>query len=491
MKKNMTRPLAFLLAALIGVLSGCGGTSTPASSPDASNTSSTSADASGSEKTTPNGSDVSSVAESTSGSAPVSGSSGMNSVNTSSNQSTIKNPGTSSPGGKVDPEKYRGTTVRYATWKDPYQDEDGPVITKFQKKYGITVKIDRIGQSDYIQTLTAMINAGNSPDVIFDNNEFPAALNLLQPVENAQVNLTDKIWDQEFLKQASINGKHYLLNTVGNIWGEVDCIFFNKKIMKANGITTPEEYYAKGNWNFDTMRKCMEEFAELNDTYYGGWINEDILVAMAGTGFIKYQNNKFVSAFSDSNAINTLKDVFTYHAELQKDGLLCDNWDVFLQGKVGVVMTNAYGLKKTGYFAKMNANDVGWTYLPDYKGKKAKTSALFRGWGIASGSKNPVAAGIFIRYYLDVDNYNTASAFLNANAEKFFFTLTNRSATEKSYYLYQGLSKVAGLNHNDFRKQASVDPKQVSTEIDKMENIVASAVTKANNVLDTVAKKYK
>lgn len=159
MKKNMTRPLAFLLAALIGVLSGCGGTSTPASSPDASNTSSTSADASGSEKTTPNGSDVSSVAESTSGSAPVSGSSGMNSVNTSSNQSTIKNPGTSSPGGKVDPEKYRGTTVRYATWKDPYQDEDGPVITKFQKKYGITVKIDRIGQSDYIQTLTAMINA--------------------------------------------------------------------------------------------------------------------------------------------------------------------------------------------------------------------------------------------------------------------------------------------------------------------------------------------
>lgn len=305
------------------------------------------------------------------------------------------------------------------------------------------------------------------------------------------MNLTDKIWDQEFLKQASINGKHYLLNTVGNIWGEVDCIFFNKKIMKANGITTPEEYYAKGNWNFDTMRKCMEEFAELNDTYYGGWINEDILVAMAGTGFIKYQNNKFVSAFSDSNAINTLKDVFTYHAELQKDGLLCDNWDVFLQGKVGVVMTNAYGLKKTGYFAKMNANDVGWTYLPDYKGKKAKTSALFRGWGIASGSKNPVAAGIFIRYYLDVDNYNTASAFLNANAEKFFFTLTNRSATEKSYYLYQGLSKVAGLNHNDFRKQASVDPKQVSTEIDKMENIVASAVTKANNVLDTVAKKYK
>lgn len=492
MKKTMTRPLAFLLAALICVLSGCGGNTDPASTPDTSGTSSASTDTSTPGETTPDGSDISSATESTSGGAPTSGPSKENPESDSSNTSTTtKAPDTSSSGGKVDPEKYRGTTVRYATWKDPYQDEDGPVITKFQQKYGITVKIDRIGQTDYIQTLTAMINAGNSPDVIFDNNEFPASLNLLQPVENAQVDLTDEIWDQEFLEQASINGKHYLLNTVGNIWSEVDCIFFNKKIMKANGITTPEEYYAQGNWNFDTMRQCMEEFAELNDTYYGGWINEEILAAMAGTGFIKYQNNKFVSAFDDKNAINTLKDVFTYHAELQKDGLLSDNWDPFVQGKVGVVMTNAYGLKKTGYFAEMNANDIGWTYLPDYNGQKAKTSALFRGWGISSGSQNPVAAGIFIRYYLDVDNYNTATAFLNSEAEKFFFDLTNRSATEKSYYLYQGLSKVAGLTQNDFRKQASVDPRQVSTEIDKMENIVASAVTKANNVLDTVAKKYK
>ena len=469
MKKTMTRPLAFLLAALICVLSGCGGNTDPASTPDTSGTSSASTDTSTPGETTPDGSDISSATESTSGGAPTSGPSKENPESDSSNTSTTtKAPDTSSSGGKVDPEKYRGTTVRYATWQDPYQDEDGPVITKFQQKYGITVKIDRIGQTDYIQTLTAMINAGNSPDVIFDNNEFPASLNLLQPVENAQVDLTDEIWDQEFLEQASINGKHYLLNTVGNIWSEVDCVFFNKKIMKANGITTPEEYYSQGNWNFDTMRQCMEEFAELNDTYYGGWINEEILEAMAGTGFIKYQN----------------------HAELQKDGLLSDNWDPFRQGKVGVVMTNAYGLKKTGYFAGMNPNDIGWTYLPNYNGQKAKTSALFRGWGISSGSENPVAAGIFIRYYLDVDNYNTATAFLNSEAEKFFFDLTNRSATEKSYYLYQGLSKVAGLTQDDFRKQASVDPRQVSTEIDKMENIVASAVTKANNVLDTVAKKY-
>lgn len=53
----------------------------------------------------------------------------------------------------VDPEDYRGTTVRFATWKDPANGEGGAVVEAFQKKYGINVKIDLIPQNQYSLTI--------------------------------------------------------------------------------------------------------------------------------------------------------------------------------------------------------------------------------------------------------------------------------------------------------------------------------------------------
>ena len=48
----------------------------------------------------------------------------------------------------------------------------------------------------------------------------------------------------------------------------------------------------------------------------------------------------------------------------------------------------------------MNADDIGYTYLPSFSASvPAVTTGLFRGWGIIKGAKNPVAAGIFLRYY--------------------------------------------------------------------------------------------
>lgn len=65
--------------------------------------------------------------------------------------------------------------MRFATWKDPQANEDGPVVTAFEKKYGIKVQVDMVAQTNYIQTLTSMIAAKDAPDICFDNNEFPAS----------------------------------------------------------------------------------------------------------------------------------------------------------------------------------------------------------------------------------------------------------------------------------------------------------------------------
>ena len=173
----------------------------------------------------------------------------------------------------VDPEDYRGTTVRFATWKDPANGEDGAVVEAFQKKYGINVKIDLIPQNQYSLTIAGNIAAGNSPDIFFDNEFFPSSLSVLQPIDAMKLNLEDPIWDKGTLERSTIQEKTYLVNTVGNIWNEADLVFYNKKLLEDNNITTPAEYYAAGKWTFDAMKRVMMQVKELGSGYVGGYLD--------------------------------------------------------------------------------------------------------------------------------------------------------------------------------------------------------------------------
>ena len=137
-------------------------------------------------------------------------------------------------------EKYRGTKVVYATWKNPDQNEDGPVVEAFEKKYGIEVEIDMVPQATYVSEIAGKIASGTQPDIFFDNCFFPASISVLQRIDAMELDLNDAIWDKCMLEMSKLGGKSFLVNTVGNIWAEVDCLFYNKKIFADNNITTPE-----------------------------------------------------------------------------------------------------------------------------------------------------------------------------------------------------------------------------------------------------------
>ena len=393
----------------------------------------------------------------------------------------------STPAGKVDPEKYRGTTVRFATWKDPQANEDGPVVTAFEKKYGIKVQVDMVAQTNYIQTLTSMIAAKDAPDICFDNNEFPASFSVLQPLEVSQIDMSDPIWDASTFAASSLGGKPYLCNTVGNIWSETDMVFFNKKLLEDNNIRTPAEYYEAGVWTFDAMYTVMKQVSELGSQYKGGYMDPRILPAMFGTGFFKLSNGRMVSDIQNP----MLTKVYQFAAKCNKEGLTTDR-DAFMNGKTGLCVTNAFGLKKTGYWAEMNPDYIGFTYLPDFDANtKAKPASLFRGWGIIKGAKNPVAAGIFLRYYLDVNNYNTDEAFINKEASNFFFKLTSKNAAQKEYYLLRGPVKITGSTEAKFTDIVKADPAQVAQQIDSLKNVVANDVKTINSFLEKQEKLYK
>ena len=407
-----------------------------------------------------------------------------------SSSSTDKKPTSVTSVYKEKAKKYRGTTVRYATWKDPELNEDGPVVKAFEKEYGIKVQVDMIGQDEYAFEIAGMIAAGNSPDIYFVNNDLPHFLSCVQPIDVAEIDRNDAIWDKGMFKASTINGKTYLVNTVGNIWNEVDCVYFNKRLLKENNITTPEEYYKAGKWNFDTMTKVMRDVAALGPDYIGGYIDWEIALGLTGSSYYKWENGKFTNGIN-----NTLKDVSVKLSEYLKEGLLkgiCDynRRDDFVKGKTGIAITNAYGLKKTGYWAKMNADDIGYTYLPSFSDSvPAVNTGIFRGWGIIKGSKNPVAAGIFLRYYLDVNNYDLSSAFLNSDAESFFFKLTSAGTQDQKFIVPTiGCTRALGYDWGVLGYLAANDPTQVRGKIDAMNNTINSQVKELNAYIDKYTK---
>ena len=117
----------------------------------------------------------------------------------------------------VNTKDYDGTEITYATWRNPALYEDGPVVKDFEEKYGIKVNVDLINEADYTNTILGRIASGKSPDVYFSTYTFPYCIDALQPIDAAKLDLTESIWDKSLIDISTVNGKTYLVDTVGNI----------------------------------------------------------------------------------------------------------------------------------------------------------------------------------------------------------------------------------------------------------------------------------
>lgn len=384
---------------------------------------------------------------------------------------------------------YEGTEITYATWRNPAQYEDGPVVAEFEKKYGIKVNVDLMTESEYTNKVLGRIATGDAPDVYFSTYTFPYCIDALQPIDAAKLNLEESIWDKSLIDLATVGGKTYLVDTVGNIWKDEDMVFYNKKIFRDNGWTTPEEYYEAGKWDFDTMTKCMKQVASLGTEYVGGAVHLEGLIHSAGASVISLKDGKF-----ENGTKNTLtQDIMRWASNGIKEGWLSTTsiytaLNQFPSGKVGVAILHSFGLKKTGYLRTMKPSDIGFTYLPSWKGNDVQATSFVRGWGLCKGAKNPVAAGIFLRYYLDVNNYDTSSAFISKEAESFFFKLTSTTTANKNFYFCYG-SGVTGVTGREsavgdyIQKPAHSDPTQVIPEIDKYQGEINADIAKLNDKL--------
>lgn len=385
----------------------------------------------------------------------------------------------------ADPAKYKGTTVKYATWKDWRLNEDGPVVTSFTKKYGINVEWVNVAQGEYISKIIGYIAAGNAPDVYIDTAFWPGTTAIAQPIDAMNLNTSHALWDQATFKTTTVNGKAYGVNTLGNIWSEADIMVYNKKLLKSLGIQDPSAYQKAGQWNLAACENIMKKLTESGKK--GGFFSPNTMAAAYGTDWVKFENGKLSNNTGNAMLTNVYKKI----AEWNEKGYVVKQDSFFNEGNVGLCTANAFALKKTGTFSSMNPNDIGYIELPDYDAKtKAQPCGLTRFYGVCKKAKNPVAAGIFLGYYLDSANYDMTKTFITTDSSTFFFKVTGAATEKKNTYLMPGIQDlVGGFNHiTDFQYVAYEPSAQVATKIKEKSNKIDGYCKDVNNRIATNTK---
>lgn len=344
---------------------------------------------------------------------------------------------------EVDPELYRGTTVTYVVWKNPEISEDGVAVDSFEETYGIQVKFQLVAKNE-IDLIVADIAAGIQGDVYFDQGNFPESLLILQPLNAAKLELADPFWNQSIIKASTLDGYPYLIDAVSNIETEVDLCVYNKRIFKENKIKSPKEYYDEGKWTFENFYLAAKEVSKLGKEYTGVGILDETVFGAAGSSFFAYKNNRLVLSMEPR-----LMETMDLFAKMKTEGIAKLDGRGFRDGMQGMALTTCYGLKRTGYFPSINPEDLGVTYLPVWnEGDKPQITAPYRGWGIIEGAKNPVAAGLFLRHLLDVEEHDLSNKFHSQEVANFFFKITGADPDNILYHRALNINEGGAVEAN-------------------------------------------
>ena len=393
--------------------------------------------------------------------------------------STTNKEGTINDG--INPEDYRGKTVKFAATIHPDLDESGPVVKAFQKKYGINVQIVQSDQSNYANQLSGWIAAGQAPDVARCNGDFPMAMAYLQSLDAAKLDYNEQIWNKRTFEITTFGGSPYLCDTIGNIWAEVDIVAYSKSMLKKANAYTPEEYDKAGKWTWDAYFEIARKVQKVTGKAGCGFGSRDNAMHGMGASVYKLVDGKFINGFD-----NTAIAAMTKFAVQWKDGVISwESHDGIMKGTIGITTTHAWATKKTGFFKEGNWNDLGFYYMPRLTPDSGYAcTGQFRGWGICRGSQEPVASGIFLREYLDVSNYDSASTFISEEAETLFYKVTSLDyETYNPYFTYCAYTEsLAGFDYMDtIYGVMGYDPAQIGPQMASIKGAIDKGVSNFND----------
>jgi len=293
---------------------------------------------------------------------------------------------------------YNKDQYAYDTKKNEYvYDCILEAVPDFEAKYGGKVNVIYAAWDDMLETVIALQNAGDAPDLfeVYDRNMYNVIFSsIAQPLTNYVSDADYSYWDVD-RDLFSWKNVPYAIP----IKPYTNYIMFNKDLFDWEGLTYPDELFRQGKWNFEEFEKAVKALTKITDGEasqlgFGSW--DDVINSfMYANGSTLYDtdtvNGKATSSLSSNAIINTInflsrcKDYFIY------------GYDMF-----GWWDNGALGMIRGKEFPVDHPFDVGMVPFPAGPDSTGKNLVVFpQAFAVPTGAKNPEGAVAFMRMVND------------------------------------------------------------------------------------------
>ena len=391
------------------------------------------------------------------------------------------------------PEELKGTTVKFYNWNG-VNDVPGAqkAIDQFTKETGIKVEYIQEDYYDYATTLATKIASDESPDIVRLRDLDPAIIKMLKPLGEVDYDFSDQAWDHDAMYQYQFNGNQYAVALDNTPYFQPLIMYYNKSLVSQFGLEDPYQLWKDGKWTWD---KCMELtstfLSKAGDQYYGmSMVTGSDYAYSLGTSFISYEpeKNQYVSHMEDA----TLVKGWQYVAQNVKKGLIMEeiyrNND-FESGLLLFFNDASISARTTHFnfrhFKKQGT--LGTVPMPSVEGQDTYYQMLLENeaYGIAAGSKNPLGAAYFLRFFLDSAHYDMDTFYCDAQAaevvewcqgQKYVTSLDQKIHKDQYGESLWGISI----------KLLETDAAQINTVLHSYAPVLSSMMTQGNKVITSL-----
>ena len=417
-------------------------------------------------------------------------------------QSPSKNESNLNNDTAIDMASLRGKTVNVLMWRE-FTAEEVTRIAKFEKETGIKVDKEVVASNAYTAKLASKVSANESPDLAMIQTDanvqgaFPLGVaSLFQPISVTKQDLSDKdIWDIGSMDQLKLKGKYYAF-IANNAWYNCgSIIMYNDDILTKCGTEKPYELWKAGKWNWDSMKSIAQkvyDYGKKSGNNYSGIGQQtansvtmgNYMLKSAGVDYVSYDGKKFSNTITDSNVLKT----WTFHAQMMESKAY-DNTataNSFFNQKLALYSTNLWAMKIDGGQIDLCKFKVMAVPFPSPSGQDAILPGNPNAFGIPKGANDPVAAGVFLKYFVDPANGEDYAKLTGNEASREVYNYLSNPNTKKSVSYasgalgYTNLANLEKLN----KALAGASSSQVTTVLQQYRSFVNNAVEKINKVIN-------
>lgn len=327
------------------------------------------------------------------------------------------------------PSSAKNKTIKVLSWNE-VTDVTGAenVIANFTKETGIKVDWEVVSTFDgYSTKVAALVASKNSPDVVRLRDLDMGLIQVLQPMEDLGYDFTDAAWDSRVSKHYTFKSNLYAVNMRNTLLQQPRTLIYNTNLIGKYDLEDPYTLWKKGEWTWDKFEEICKIFTEETDDTHLAWTSYRWADAadVYGVSLIKRSGDTFSENFTDAKLIKGWQTMTSFVEKGYTNNVRFDR-NNFENGKILFFTESPIGVRRTHYYFTplKKTGSLKVVPLPTVSGGTTATiMGEVEAYGVPQGAPNAELVPYFLRYYLDANNYDKDTFFVNKTVLDVYETL--------------------------------------------------------------------